>query len=419
MKSITLIFALCLFYFNINSQTNQVLLEKPDLKYRKTSKFYKEKIIFVLGDNCPDYNLYSDQIDRLKAREKTAEVKTESELTASDYRKHLYFYGNINWYSNWKNYNIPVEITEKGFLFGNDNFTKKTNAIMLINSDRNRYAFVGNSMEAFDDRGSWGAYDYFILDNTKRIQWGNLLKNTFDSTRNINSLKARPLLLKSKIDLDYLNIYYPDDLTDNENYFVKLNEIKLNLDKIIDLLELKNPTYVIEGYIYKNKEHKIQLCYHEGSGVAYPNWKEIDVIFNEEGNNNVIIHESIHILFDNEIKNSNNSPLLAEGIVGYSLFKLNSNGTNEAIENAKLYLEEPIEKWFDERIYSGREIPWYMLYPMSEAWVTFLIQEYGLSNFKKLYKIPASELQFGGYEKIYGKSITELTTEFKDFVKKD
>jgi hypothetical protein len=306
-----------------------------------------------MGENCPDYKLYQEQIDRFRSRTKSLEVKKESELVDSDFKKHLYFYGQINWYKNWNKFNLPIKVIKNGFLFGNNEFIKEKNAIMLMNSLKDRYAFVGNSLSAFDDRGSWGAYDYFVLDNTKRIQWGNLSDNSFDSLRHIDGIKDRSNILKKSIKQDYLNIFYPYNLTDNEKYFTSLNSIKMDLDKIIGLLELKSPKYVIDGYVYKDKEQKIQLCYHEGYGVAYPEWNEINVIFDDRGNNGLLIHESIHILFNNEMNNANNSCLLGEGIVGYAMYTLDSTQIKKDQEKALLCLEDPIEKWFDERINTG------------------------------------------------------------------
>jgi len=416
MKTLLIIPILTFFFINVNSQHDNIILEKPDLKFKKTSKFYKKEIIFVLGQNCPDYNLYNKTIDRHKGWVKNIEAKKENELVCKDYKKHLYFYGQINWYQHWERYNLPIEKLDNGFALGSEKFTKGTHAIVLINSSKDRFAFIGNSLSSLlGDRGRWGAYDYFILDNTKRVQWGNLSNNSFDSLKHINGIKERFNILDKKIEQDYLTIHYPNRLTNNEDYFTSINEIKTNLDKIIKLLELKSPNYVIEGYIYKDKFQKVQLCYHEGYGVAYPAWKEINVIYNETGNNDVIIHESIHILFNNEINNDNKSTLLDEGIVGYAMSLLDSVKIKKNPESVKLCFKDPIDKWFDERIDSGREIPPNKLYPISGAWVSYLIEKFGLEKFKNLYSLPKSELK-NGYKQIYHKSITELTNDFKDYI---
>lgn len=149
-----------------------------------------------------------------------------------------------------------------------------------------------------------------ILSVLLPIHWGNLSNNRYDPKRHINSFFVRPAVLNNNIKLEYLSFIYPDNLTNKKSYFDNLFQIKVSLDKIIDLLELRNPHYTIRSFIYKDIEQKTQLCCHDGYGNAYPEWKEINVVFNE--NNNVLIHESIHILFDNEMNNIDNSCLLGE-----------------------------------------------------------------------------------------------------------
>ena len=143
----------------------------------------------------------------------------------------------------------------------------------------------------------------------------------------------------------------------------------------------------------------------------------MDSIINKNGNNGLLIHESIHILFDNEMKNVDNSCLLGEGIVGYAMYSQDSAKIKRDNEKSILCFDEPIEKWFDERVNSGNDIPASKLYPISAAWTRFLIDNYGLNKFKDLYKVPNSQIQYGEYDRIYGKTIDELTAEFKRFIK--
>lgn len=395
------------------SQANKQTLEAPDMNFEHGENFDKGKVIIVIGDYCDSIEFYQKRIDRYKRRDSLVQVKVESKLDESDLNKNLYFYGLFNWYSNLNNFNLPVKKTNNGFKIEKNSYTDKLNAIWLVNSDETRKLYLGNSYEAFQDKGDWGAYDYFIINNGKRIDWGNLTENSFDSTRFINSLSERRKLLNENLSLEYLNIYYPSDLNADNSYFSELSKIKLMLDEVIGILQLKKPQESIQAYIYKDVIQKTSLTCHDGYGVAYPEWNEINVIFNGKGNNGVIIHESIHILFDNEIKNVDNSCLLSEGVVGYAMNSIESNNSNNRYAGIKELFNEPIEKWFDERINSGRDIPSSKLYPISTAWVSFLIEEYGMEKFKKLYSIPNYQLRYG-YERIYSKTVDELTIEFKN-----
>lgn len=397
------------------SQSLEDFLEKPNMDFVNGEKFYEGKIIIVIGEKCNNVDFYQKRIDRMRRYDSLAQVKRESELEVADFNKNLYFYGLLDWYVNWDKYNLPIIKIDSGFSIGENTFTDKLDAVWLVNSDETRRLYIGNSFDSFHDSGCRGAYEYMIIRNGKRILWGNLSNNRYDPKRHINSLFVRPAVLNNNIKLEYFSFNYPDNLTNKKSYFDNLFQIKVSLDKIIDLLELRNPHYTIKSFIYKDIEQKTQLCCHDGYGNAYPEWKEINVVFNENGNNNVLIHESIHILFDNEMNNIDNSCLLGEGIVGYAMYLLDSTKIKKDQEKAILCFDEPIEKWFDERINSGRDIPSNKLYPISAAWVRFLIEKYGLERFKELYKIPNSELQYG-YERIYNKSIDELTHEFKDYV---
>lgn len=405
-----------LFVFNSYSQTIEDLLEKPDMESTKGDSFYSKKIIFVFGDSCDNKKFCDDRINQMKKRHKI-EVKRENELLSNDYKEHLYFYGLAKWYVNWDKYNLPIRKIENGFFFGESNYTDKNEAICLVNSDNTRFALIGNTIKAFEDRGPRGFYDYFIVNNGKRIVWGNLTNNKYDSKRLVDSKKARQIILDDSISLKYLVVHYPDSLTNDSNYFDQFNELDKSLSKIIELLKLKEPKYRINAYVYKNKEQKVILCNHPGYGVAYPEWKEIDVIFDKGGNKGVLLHESIHILFDSEMYNIDNNCLLGEGIVGYTMSLLDSLKIKSDYKVTKKCFSEPIGMWFDGRVNSGNDIPSEKLYPISADWVTFLIANYGLDKFKDLYKLKDSELQ-KGYDIIYKKSIDELVSEFKVYVEK-
>lgn len=405
-----------LFVFNSYSQNIGDLLEKPDMEYSKGDSFYTKKVIFVIGDRCDNYKFCEDRINQMREWCKI-EVKRENELLANDYKEHLYFYGLMNWYASWDKYNLPIRKIKNGFFFGERNYNDKNEAICLVNSDNTRFALIGNTIEAFDDRGPRGYYDYFIVNSGKRIVWGNLTNNQYDSKRLIDSQKARLIILNYSICLKYLAVHYPDSLTNDFKYFNQFNELDKSLSKIIELLKLKEPKYRINAYVYKNLEQKVILCNHPGYGVAYPEWKEIDVIFDKGGNKGVLLHESIHILFDSEMDNIDNNCLLGEGIVGYTMSLLDSIKIKSDFKVTKKCFSEPIEMWFDGRVNSGNDIPSEKLYPISADWVTFLITNYGLDKFKDLYKLPDSELR-KGYDRIYNKSIDKLVSEFKVYVDK-
>jgi hypothetical protein len=414
MKTI-LVVSLYLLTFNLGAQS----FEKPDMDFSKGEKFDDGSIIIVIGDKCDSVEFYQKRIDRMRRHNSKARVKRENELTEDDFAKNLYFYGLLSWYNRISEYGLPISKINKGFKIGDHEFDNALDAIWLTNSNETRRLYLGNSYEAFQDRGGRGAYDYIIIRNGKRIHWGNLVENNYKADHHINSLRVRPQMLNRKIKLDYLNIHFPDNLAIDESYIGELKDIKKSLDIIIDLLDLQQPDYTIESYVYKDAYQKTILSCHDGYGVAYPEWKEINVIYSKKGNNNVLIHESIHILFDSEMKNMDNSCLLGEGIVGYAMYSLDSTRIRRDNEKSTLCFDEPIETWFDERVNTGNAIQASKLYPVSASWTRFLIDNYGLSRFKDLYRIPNSQLKHAAYNTIYGKTIENLTEEYKEFVKNE
>ncbi len=84
------------------------------------------------------------------------------------------------------------------------------------------------------------------------------------------------------------------------------------INRVLRILNLQKPRRKIECYIYKDIDQKYCLSATPGYGNPLQRaWQNHSIGFP------AVEHESIHILFDNQVAGGNLPTFLSEGVIGY------------------------------------------------------------------------------------------------------
>jgi hypothetical protein len=242
---------------------------------------------------------------------------------------------------------------------------------------------------------------------------------------------ARKVIWKI-IDKQEVKKYLPDSL--ESRYYVvhfsaksfSIDSLKLCLpyydaacDSIIRILVLHKPDKKVVMYIYPDEDIKYELMGWPGKGSQTFSNGEMHVL-----NLDDMVHESTHFLFNSEISWFT-MPFLSEGIAMYveSIFFPDSLQRHKSA--MKQYLNEPLEQWINGAVQFWAA-PLYnnwrpATYVASGLFVKYLIENYGLDKCKELYKKIRMEMKPAEFNAVFqdviGKSIPEITTEWKETIK--
>jgi hypothetical protein len=363
-----------------------------------------EKKVFVQGSN---FEKYSDELSSLFEEWRSDPnfyVKYEHQLDTSDLNNDLIFFGPFDSYNNLRKY-LPPSILplEDGFKIGSYSFTDSLDAISIITSDCKRRFAIGNSLAGC--KSLWTTFEisqYFIMQNYAISHHGFLSDDKYDPSRHydVRSLRKKQMLVKST---DYYNFYYDPSIfvsSQNLDSLFKLEDEKLF--RILDFFNLSKPQRKIDCFLYKDLEQKYYFSATPGYGnpftFAYQNHS---VGFSP------VEHETIHILFDNQV--GNYSTFLSEGVVGYYY------STKDSIEWKKTkmivtsyndskvdnYLNNPNNFSFSQKDYA-----------FATFFVKFLNDTYGLDRFKSFFNYESIE---EGFQKSYSKSISQISSEWEKY----
>lgn len=187
------------------------------------------------------------------------------------------------------------------------------------------------------------------------------------------------------------------DLTLNDAYFSSFEGI----------LDVKYPQKV-RYYKYKDLEAKqfatgkTESTHNEGNSIHSIRWDNR--------------HDIVHILM-NRVGRS--TPFLEEGIVFYALSQvLNQDVHRSAISMALRDTPIPIQKLLDPKIYNQTSKN--LTDALSGSFVSFLVEQYGISNFKKLY--PYQLLDHAEQEipkrflEVYGMNLDEAEMAWREYL---
>lgn len=219
---------------------------------------------------------------------------------------------------------------------------------------------------------------------------------------------------KIKKSQHYDFFYLPDSLAEKEiDEIIEKQETEYG--RILDFLGVENNRR-IKYFLYPSKEIKNQLTGDEGNGHADREKFEIHAVYNDDIKC-IGAHEDTHLL---------STPLglppqlLREGLAEYMSEKWHDKTHDEwAViymnENKVPNLETLID---DEEWYELDDMP---SYPIAGSFVGFLIKRYGKATLFELYeninRDMKTEINLRTFEKIMGKTLGHIETEWKNQLK--
>lgn len=388
-------------------------LPQPDWNFELFQKFYKTDEYLLVITDVKDKITYEDIWRRCKSINLNPDVKAivkyENQLDEQDYRKHIFVCGPIDSFERWKSFGLPIEKIQGGFKFGPYTFTDKEDGILFLSSDARRVVYTGNSLSPLDKllRTLGGLFQYTIVQHGVPGHFGNLVNGQFDYSGHIDLRKEREKHLNREVTSKHFVFHYSDKVSNSDKLEAKAANFDKYCDEAIDKLELEQPDYKIHSYIYSDENEKLLLSGTPGrGGVTYG--KEIHTFGFD-----TVEHESIHVLFNNAIAQSNNN-FFNEGIRQYYEYITDAESLEAGRKTVRKYLNEPIEKWANDSIYffsTPSENGWPVAYPVSGLFVKFLIDHHGLDKFKRFYGRVDID---AGFLEVYGKPLVDMVKEWKN-----
>ncbi|MBI4429396.1 MAG: hypothetical protein HY562_09795 [Ignavibacteriales bacterium] len=157
-------------------------------------------------------------------------------------------------------------------------------------------------------------------------------------------------------------------------------------DDVLRRLQLKKPKFSIRCFIYANGEEMNRCIGFSGGGFALMNEIHTLGFFSIE-------HESVHILFNSDVAYTK-SQFFAEGIVQYFEHNRDGSAYQRDLDIVQRHLDQPVRDWIvgKKDFWDSPKDDWITVtYPISGAFVRFIIDQYGFLDFKAFYKMSANE----------------------------
>lgn len=364
-------------------------------------------ILVVKGRFTGKYPAELNEIYESWSKE-NVKIKYEDELDSLDLKKSLQFYGPIGSYKSLQKF-LPKVLTlvNGGFNFGPYSFTDSLDAISIISSECNRYFQISNSFIGLKTLWTTFQYlsQYFIMQNWAITNHGFLLNNEFETANHFDVWKLRMEQLTEKKTKYYTFYYDPAVFTKSQNTDSILYNEDKKIDSILNFFGLEQPDRKIECFLYKDFKQKYYLSATPGSGniftLAYQN---------HSIGPGVVEHESIHILFNDQVGSF--SSFFSEGVVGYYYACKDSNSW----KRTRMLITNKTDFTIKNYLVSNRFNFSSVDYAASAFFVKYLIDSYGLEKFKSFCKAESIEKGFTG---AYGMSIDQVCADWNNYFEKN
>ena len=421
MRNIVFILILLLTIKANCQNSNYISLPSYDCDGSSYKKSVSSKEIIFVFPNDKDSSTYMDWIKpiREKANKRNINciIKFENELIPDDFRKSLWIIGLINSFQNWDRFNTPIKRIANGFAFADLRFSKSNDAIFYFSdttAKAMRFVITGNSISSLRPVVNYPkiGYNYSIYENGVINYFGNCSGNKFDKSKfaNLTEVKSKNYqIIKTK----YYDFYISNRFINQTSTFKsKLDSFDLFVDKYINVMKLKTPSYRIPCFIHFDQEEISyistffdHLCGGNTSGCV--NGKEI----HSKGFGGAIEHESSHLIFDSEY-NEFAPTFFVEGIRQYYDYITNPTQLSDGFRTAIEFLNEDIKPVIlgQEDFFQGNKY-----YQISGIFVKYLVDNWGLDKFKQFYKTDNIEI---GFEQTYNSKLDTVLFNYKEWLKK-
>ena len=377
--------------------------------FKFLDKFYRTDSIILVKCKieASDQKMYNHFIAILMEKDSvTIIAKDENQLNSSDLEKHMLFFGITKKYQKLNEFSPEaLKITQNGFAFGPYIFNDSLDVIYLYSSDATKLFYIGNSAASLESVfNTYSAFlQYQVMQKFANTHYGTLEKDRFVKSLDVDMVNERKNSMYYA-ETKYYNFYYSKKFGKEYATRELMAQIDSKVDNIIKKLELKNPSRKIDCYLYYDKNEKIRLSHTFGEGNAM-----IKAWENHCTDLGSLEHESVHILFNNQIITNDDWTFLGEGIVEY-YFSLEGDYWYWLKSKVKNYENIPINEYLTDRrkFWNGSNLS----YPLSGHFCRFLIDKYGLDSFKKLFIVGLDN----GFEEVYGIGKAEIVKAWKEFV---
>lgn len=385
--------------------------EAPDKRMFKHGNAFGKgnKIIFVRGAFAQNAGRelvdYFNQI----SRQANFIVKDEDSVTDADKKEHLFLFGPVMSFRNLASF-CPkaLEIIPGGFRFNGHAFTDSLDAISLFSSDSSREFQIGTSVRAVKQLWTiFSSISQFVIMQNYVITYHGYLDNDEISPTDFFDVVAMRNKQLHKIETRYYTFWYDDAVfhghLQDSIFFAEDPKI----DRVLQTLNLHRPARKISCFLYKDIAQKYYLSGTPGYGNPFiKGWENHSLGFG------AVEHESIHILFENELASSGTPTFLSEGIVGYYYMTTDSLELKRNLQIIAGNQHAPFRDYIDNtQQFEFSE----MSYAMAALFARFIIDTYDLEHFKSFC------MRQGTAEasvKIFGKRYTELADAWEAYYRK-
>lgn len=372
----------------------------------------------VLSDMYENDNEYK-RIYGYFLRDTTLKAKKESELNKDDYKRPLLIHGPIDGFKNWDKFDVPIKKVENGFKFLDNYYVEPNDGIYFTSPSR--MVYTGNSINTvWLVQSQFQYYPYAIVSNNERVVLGNHLP---EESFKIDLISIRNNNYTEIITEDF--ILYVSKNIDSVLVAESVPVIDSFPKKVYKQLNIKPVTAPIVSYIHSEpNEATFFANFYSMQGFSeLPKNRTFGTTFMNQlhcvgFSIGLIKHEAFHVIWEESVGFTTNS-FFIEGIEGYYAW---GQDTSRVISNYRRldshfeYIKSPD---FKELILEGSTYSflgkapspdgWTIAYPLSGLFVKYLIDNWGLEFFKKMYVIEDKNFAF---KEIYNKTVDELITDF-------
>lgn len=389
-------------------------LPKYDCQTKKWNRFELKEFIIVTP-NETDSLLENRVMVHSSWYDDTCLIKSEKELNPEDYEKNLWILGTVGKYEHWERFQLPIEKTNKGFVFNNIEFNDSLDGIGIV--DTNRIVFIGNSSQTiFGLRAPDLAYgfDFVITQNNKKTYFGNFLGDSVEWS-NLIWLKESNYL---KYQYDYIDFYVSrkfDDYINLDSVYLVLKDFAEDFtEEFKIMIPVDGPLAFIHEY---HSEITNMTAFWDGACTGHIRGFNIwDEIHTEGFGFNLIKHEFGHHVFNSNFR-GNIPTIIKEGAIEHYFNRQNPNREEVNIVLTKVYADSlnfvdlisDRKSMFGLGKYKGKDIG----YGVSGILVSHIIEEYGLDRFQTFCN---QEMPLESISTIFEKTPEEFVADLEKWI---
>ena len=340
-------------------------------------------------------------------------VKSESQLQKSDLDDNLWIMGPVADYSNWDKFGIPVEKLSNGFKIGDFSFQDSLYGFSYVSplgASPIRLVFSGNTLEAYtqiDNMPSYG-FEFVVMRNAVPELIGNGSQIT-----DLNAVKHTHY---TPVESKYYVFMISKNLNQEELEKINDDEIEKydkHVEAFVQKMELSLPEKKIKTYIHATQE---EIKYMSGwFGTLCDDSNMNGFVTGDEIQSlkfgGAIEHEANHHLFGQQV-HTMATTFLSEGIQKWYEYAISAEAKEKGIQKAQEFSDEDLTDIICGRSNFFQGDKYYLI---SGIFTDYLIDTYGLNKFKELYTYETRNL-LTGFEKTYGKPLSDMLGEYKSWL---